>query len=873
MVAAMSAQQHQRSSYTSFPRTTPRSYSRDDYSTHSNNKPTQSPWFTTCGAVDLLVERTQSSPMETDESIVNVHQKKLTARGKSLVLQKQKQQLYENDNVRRHQQQYQQKDPPPNYPTTIQVPSHDNNNHNDNHGNSDAPSFDEGSYPMDLSRLSLEDTFGFDHADITTKQPSMSDELFERLYTGAADANNDEEGDEGEEVTLLSSSVDLNPYSSKVVDLYGKGVNQHRQNHLQQTTAMTNNNNQRKNNLNRYQEANKTMQRGRESIFRPSPTTNNLQQKQSRQTISPVPIATATYEKKIDASMQLISPTVAMDRRRSSSRPRGSTQAQQVISPNSAPPIQRTSTGTSLGNNNNTLMSRSTRRHRSTSRTPTPTHRSRSRGTSQSHTGPGSSRRGHRSRSRSTSISPKKNDDDYHNSLFRGAALIREQLLRSMASADQAMDEADREFMEEMMERQNLDSRQLSQLQAARTALNTRRQHEIREQEKYNKNNGDDDFDCDYSYSQSGEGNATAGNAPSPSRSACVRFAAAHDCQDSSALESESKRLDNLMGIFGANSSTTSSGVAFTRTSSDKENDVQVPPMMGADSAQDVFTAAHVISPTSSSSMGPTVSSPQLLSPSVQNTSANSNYAGQYFEEDVSTPIVDKSVMETRPVVSQAEQGNQQLTQTPPVDEALAHAQRAGPLWRSLVGNHVRFPSKWDSLLPPTAPTNISHNQKWSKWYYVARHRVRGDKRLNSREYGVRSRRSGGRILLRIVVRDMHTQQICKEIAIGCFHPNSKGIRKGDPLPEGEDVREVYMAVRWVMESYEDEPPSFDRRPQVGNGCEGVLDNFLMQRRKTLDYNSMGSALGHRKAVNNENVRAVSIVLCSDDDMLLYNLH
>ena len=857
MVAAMSAQHQQRSSYTSFPRTTPRSFSREDYSTHSSNKPS-SPWFTTCGAVDLLVERTQSSPMETDESISVHHQRKLTARGKSLVLQnKQKQQLYENDNVRHHhQQQYQQmqKDPsPPNYPTTIQVPSHDNN-HNDN-GNSDAPSFDEG-YSMDLSRLSLEDTFGFDHADITTKQPSMSDELFERLYTGA-DADDDED-DEGEEVTLQSSSVDLNPYSSKAVDLYGK-VNH--QNHLQQTTAMLTNNNQR-NNLNRYQDSNKTMHRGRESIFRPSSTTNYQQQQlqqqqQSRQTISPVPTATksdhprvtTTSEKKTNASMQLISPTVAMDRRRSSSRPRGSTQAQQAISPNSsffttnaAPPIQRTSTGTSLrGNNNNTLMSRSTRRHRSTSRTPT--QRSRSRGTSQSHTG--GRRTSRRSRSRSTSISPKK-EDDYHNSLFRGAALIREQLLRSMASADQAMDEADREFLEEMMERQNLDSRQLSQLQAARTALNTRRQHEIRKQEKLlheNDDNNGDDFDCDYSYSQSGEGNATAGNVPSPSRSTCVRFAAAHGSQDS-VLESESKRLDNLMGIFGANSSTTSSGVAFTRTSSDKENDVQVPPMMGADSAQDAFTAAHVISPTSESS------------PSMQKASANSNYAGQYLEEDVSKPIVDKPVMETRPVVSQAEQHQ---TQTPPVDEALAHAQRAGPLWRSLVGCHVRFPSKWDSLLPPTAPTNISLNQKWTKWYYVARHRVRGDKRLNSREYGVRSRRSGGRILLRIVVREMHTQQVCKEIAIGCFHPNSKGIRKGDPLPEAEDVREVYMAVRWVMESYEDEPPSFDRRPQVGNGCEGVLDNFLMQRRKTLDYDTMGSALGHRKAVNNENVRAVSI--------------
>jgi hypothetical protein len=32
---------------------------------------------------------------------------------------------------------------------------------------------------------------------------------------------------------------------------------------------------------------------------------------------------------------------------------------------------------------------------------------------------------------------------------------------------------------------------------------------------------------------------------------------------------------------------------------------------------------------------------------------------------------------------------------------------------------------------------------------------------------------------------------------------------------------------------------------------------FLTQKRQVLDYQSMGSPLGHRKAVNNENVRAV----------------
>merc|ERR1712008_102890 len=93
------------------------------------------------------------------------------------------------------------------------------------------------------------------------------------------------------------------------------------------------------------------------------------------------------------------------------------------------------------------------------------------------------------------------------------------------------------------------------------------------------------------------------------------------------------------------------------------------------------------------------------------------------------------------------------------------------------------------------------------------------------------------------------------DIAIGCFHPNSKGIRKSDPLPEAEDVREVWMAVRWLMDADDDEP-TLDLRRE-GADYEGVVDNFLMQKRRTLDYGSMGSALGHRKAVNNENVRAM----------------
>jgi hypothetical protein len=53
----------------------------------------------------------------------------------------------------------------------------------------------------------------------------------------------------------------------------------------------------------------------------------------------------------------------------------------------------------------------------------------------------------------------------------------------------------------------------------------------------------------------------------------------------------------------------------------------------------------------------------------------------------------------------------------------------------------------------------------------------------------------------------------------------------------------------------DDNEPKLDLRDE-----EGVVDNFLMQKKKTLDSMTMGSTLGHRKAVNNENVRAVSRV-------------
>eukprot|EP00985_Skeletonema_marinoi_P008229 scaffold3687_cov123-Skeletonema_marinoi.AAC.7 len=87
--------------------------------------------------------------------------------------------------------------------------------------------------------------------------------------------------------------------------------------------------------------------------------------------------------------------------------------------------------------------------------------------------------------SRSTSRGPPKSDN-YHSSVFRGAELIKEQLLRSMASADHAMDEANKEFMADTNDDVVVYRREQK---LARMVKETRQ----------SKNSGDEDIDFDYS--------------------------------------------------------------------------------------------------------------------------------------------------------------------------------------------------------------------------------------------------------------------------------------------------------------------------------------------------------------------------------------
>jgi hypothetical protein len=164
-------------------------------------------------------------------------------------------------------------------------------------------------------------------------------------------------------------------------------------------------------------------------------------------------------------------------------------------------------------------------------------------------------------------------------------------------------------------------------------------------------------------------------------------------------------------------------------------------------------------------------------------------------------------------------------------DPAYLHAQRAGNLWQSLVSQHVRFPSKWwNGARGP--PLGIGERRSWN---YHGRHRIQANDVLNS---FVTNRGSAGRILLHIIVRDLMTMQPVHDIAIGCFHPNARGVRASSAFsPEIEDCRDVWLAVR--------------RR----NDEISVTETLL---KKTSSADADASPLGSRKsAVHNQNMRVV----------------
>ena len=175
-------------------------------------------------------------------------------------------------------------------------------------------------------------------------------------------------------------------------------------------------------------------------------------------------------------------------------------------------------------------------------------------------------------------------------------------------------------------------------------------------------------------------------------------------------------------------------------------------------------------------------------------------------------------------------------------DPAYRHALSAGTLWQTLTSQHVRFPGHWwdGDRSPPMGMLEDAYGngKSFCSWQYVSRNRVYSDPLLKKR---VRNRASPGRILLHVIVRDLMTLLPVQDIAIGCFHPNARGIRrKEEPDPRDEDCREVWMAVR---KRSEDESVS-------------VVDRLLTEGRSIEDVAQI-SPLGGLPRISNQNMRAV----------------
>ena len=176
-------------------------------------------------------------------------------------------------------------------------------------------------------------------------------------------------------------------------------------------------------------------------------------------------------------------------------------------------------------------------------------------------------------------------------------------------------------------------------------------------------------------------------------------------------------------------------------------------------------------------------------------------------------------------------------------EPAYLHAQRSGCLWQTLVAQHVRFPTHWwDGSRSPQMgmlEDYYGNGKSFCDWQYIARHRIRASPTYKKL---VRNRAAPGRLLLHIVVRDLMTYQPVQDIAIGCFHPNARGIRRTDhPERKDEDFRELWMAVRKRSE----------------DGAVSVVDRFLTKG-KCIEDISQNSPLGYKPSISNLNMRAVS---------------
>jgi hypothetical protein len=241
-------------------------------------------------------------------------------------------------------------------------------------------------------------------------------------------------------------------------------------------------------------------------------------------------------------------------------------------------------------------------------------------------------------------------------------------------------------------------------------------------------------------------------------------------------------------------------------------------------------------STTSTLNSSPKKKSKQLEPPSLVD---EDDFLGDYCESPLKEIPARQSVSKS---VTSVVSSRKRINKVPPSrsskmydmllnDAAYRHAQSAGFLWQSLVGQHIKFPSSWwdGARSPPIGDEK-------SVWIFYGRHTIAHNNVLNQL---VRCRASAGRLLLHIIVLDVMSRAPMQDIAIGCFHPNSKCVRKSpSALKSLENSRDIWMGVR-----------------KRTSHTVSAVDSLLYSQ--SSDETCSRSPLGPGQRITNNNVRTV----------------
>jgi hypothetical protein len=229
------------------------------------------------------------------------------------------------------------------------------------------------------------------------------------------------------------------------------------------------------------------------------------------------------------------------------------------------------------------------------------------------------------------------------------------------------------------------------------------------------------------------------------------------------------------------------------------------------------------------------------------NTSWESSPNSSATEKSVTIPA---SKEETRAP------SNVGMNNCPLKDNAYRHAQLAGLLWQTLVGQQVRFPKTWYN--GQRSRPMMSDATTTPPWLYLSKHRVRANPFLN---YLIQSPNPTnqtvpkGRLLLHLIIQHEVSLRHVQDVVVGCFHPKyARHASSGNKLLSSveEDSRDVWMAVRKAGNNNTSEESNV--------GTEFLLDSILCVDTKWKKNKNIGkkSPIGDQKGlVTNDNVAAI----------------